>query len=322
MLLTSKYNARSSAKFFSTSSFITVVMNLWITIWVYIFLISQVGDVQFNPGPKDKSSSAFSICHWNFLNSITAHSYAKISLLKAYIADQNFNVVCISETSLDSSTAYDDSNLEIAGRNLIRSDHPSNKKRGGVCIYYKNSLPLRYLSIHYLQACINFELKIDHKSCNFISLYRSPSQSLDEFEKFCENLERNLNGLLQNNLFLVVVVGDFNVKSNNWYCCDKSSLEGDTFDTITKQYGLHQIIREPTHILDNTSSCINLIFTSQPNFKIESGVRPSLHPNCHLQIVYAKFNLQIYFPPPYLQEVWHYKDANTELIKKAISKFN
>ena len=72
-------------------------------------------------------AAPFSICHWN-LNSITTHSYAKISLLEAYIAAQKFDVVCISETYLDSSTAYDDSNLEIAEYNLIRSDHPSNKK--------------------------------------------------------------------------------------------------------------------------------------------------------------------------------------------------
>ena len=95
-------------------------------------------------------------------------------------------------------------------------------------------------------------------------MYRSPSQFLDEFDKFSENLERNLDDLLQNNPFLVVVIGDFNVKSNNWYSRDKSSLEGDTIDTVTKQYGLHQVIREPTHILDNTSSCIDRIFTSQP----------------------------------------------------------
>ena len=24
------------------------------------------------------------------------------------------------------------------------------------------------------------------------------------------------------------------------------------------------------------------------------------------------------YPPPYLQEVWHYKDANTEIIRRAI----
>ena len=153
-------------------------------------------------------------------------------------------------------------------------------------------------------------------------MYRSPSQTQDEFDKFSENLERNLDDLLQNNPFLVVVIADFNVISNNWYCRGKSSLGGDTVDNTTKQYGLHQVIREPTHILDNTSSCVDLIFTSHPNLITESGVHPTLHPNCHHQIVYSKFNLQIYFPPPYLQEVWHYKDANTELIKRTICEFN
>ena len=39
-------------------------------------------------------------------------------------------------------------------------------------------------------------------------------------------------------------------------------------------------------------------------------------------MVYAKFNLEIEYPPPYLQELWHYKDANIELIWGAINKFN
>ena len=71
------------------------------------------------------------------------------------------------------------------------------------------------LNIYYLQESISFEMKIGDKLCNFISLYRSPSQTQDEFEKFCENLERSLDHLLQNNLFVVVVIGDFNVKSSN-----------------------------------------------------------------------------------------------------------
>ena len=105
-----------------------------------------------------------------------------------------------------------------------------NKKRSGVCIHNKNSLPLRVLSIHYLQECINFELKIGNKLCNFIFLHRSLSQSQDEFEKFSANLNMSLDDLLQNNPLLVRVIGDFNVKSCNWYCHDKSSLEGDTVD--------------------------------------------------------------------------------------------
>ena len=54
----------------------------------------------------------------------------------------------------------------------------------------------------------------------------------------------------------------------------------------------------------------------------DSGVHSSLHSNCHHQIVFAKFNLHIVYPPPYLREIWHYREANTRLIRCAIKEFN
>ena len=68
--------------------------------------------------------------------------------------------------------------------NLIRSDHPSNSKRSDVFIYYISVLPSRVFNTHYLQESISFELKVGDKLCNFISLYRSPSETENEFEKF------------------------------------------------------------------------------------------------------------------------------------------
>ena len=47
---------------------------------------------------------------------------------------------------------------------------------------------------------------------------------------------------------------------------------------------------------------------SRPNLIIESGVYPSLHPNCHHQ--------------QYYRELWHYKDADIELIRRATDGFN
>ena len=81
----------------------------------------------------------------------------------------------------------------------------------------------------------------------------------------------------------------------NWFCQDKTSFEGDATEYLTSQFELHQVIKEPTHILD-TSSCIDLIFTSQPNLIIEYGVHSSLHLNCHHQIIFAKFNLEVIYP--------------------------
>ena len=60
--------------------------------------------------------------------------------------------ICLSETYLDSTIT--DSLLEIDGYNLVRADHPNNIKRGGVCIYYKGSLPVRVISLPYFKETL------------------------------------------------------------------------------------------------------------------------------------------------------------------------
>ena len=52
-----------------------------------------------------------------------------VSLLWAYVAIEKFDVVCLSETYLDSSNLSDDDNFYLPGYNLVRADHPSNAKK-------------------------------------------------------------------------------------------------------------------------------------------------------------------------------------------------
>ena len=101
-----------------------------------------------------------------------------------------------------------------------------------------------------------------------------------------------------------------------------STSDGISIENITSQFGLRQIINEPTHILENSSSCIDLIFTAQPNLSVESGTHPSLHPFCHHQIIYAKFNLEVLYTPPYTREIWHYQDSNVDLIRRSINELD
>ena len=135
-------------------------------------------------------------------------------------------------------------------------------------------------------------MKISEKLSNFIVLYCSPSQSQDDFETFLKNFELNLGIVLANNSFLTVVLGDFNVKSNVWCKSDKTSYEGSKIKGITSQFGLQQLINEPTHTR-NLPSCIDLI-ALQANLVMESSVHSSLQGNCHHQIIYAKFNLKMF----------------------------
>ena len=116
---------------------------------------------------------------------------------------------------------------------------------------------------------------------------------------------------------MIVILGDFNAKSSNWYKHDKTTDDGSKVEAITSHFALKQLIQEPTHILSNSSSYTDLVFRSQPSLVMESGVHSLLHENCHHQLVYAKFNLKVWYPPPYEREIWYYQHANIDQIKKA-----
>ena len=150
----------------------------------------------------------------------------------------------------------------------IGAANPTNNKRGGVCIYYHNLLSLKVIDIQLLNECINFEIRVGGKLCSFLCLYRSPSQTRDIFETFADNFELTLDSIINKNPFLIFLFGDFNGKTTNWYKNDINSYEGLKTDTITSQFGLQQIINEPTYLTSNPSSCIDLIFTFQPNLKM------------------------------------------------------
>lgn len=69
------------------------------------------------------------------------------------------------------------------------------------------------------------------------------------------------------------------------------------------------------HILQNSFSCNDLIFTSQPNL----GAYSSIHSSCHNSIVLAKFDFKICYPPPYSKEVWNVNEAETDLNRRSLN---
>ena len=55
-----------------------------------------------------------------------------------------YDFICLFETWLDSKTSIDSNDLSLKGYNLNRVDNPVNVKKGGVCVYYKETLAVQF----------------------------------------------------------------------------------------------------------------------------------------------------------------------------------
>ena len=89
-------------------------------------------------------------------------------------------------------------------------------------------------------------------------------------------------------------------------------------DIVMRWEELPNIIKK----LKDSLSCIDLILTSNPNLINSSGVEMSLFEKRHHNIVYGKIDFKISIPPPYMREVWNYKNASTESLQRSVSSID
>ena len=229
-----------------------------------LLLLFRSGDIELNPGPnKTNSSCKFSVCHWN-PDSFAAHNFEKVGLLEVHNTINVFDIICASESYLDSTFSSDNEDINMKGYKLVRADHTNNTKKGGVCAYFRESLPVLVVPNHHLSECLILKILLKNKKGYLVSLYRSPNQNLDEFQFFLTSLENLLADITSRNPHFMLLLGDFNVKSKTWFINDQSPSEGNQLESHISLYAMKQQITEPTHVLENSSSSIDLILrTSQ-----------------------------------------------------------
>ena len=109
-----RFDTRYVASLLCSTLYPTSVTVYTYHIWLCFIIIKRSGNVKENPGPQYNSCQNFSVFHWN-LNNICAYNFIKLSLLRAYIAANQCNVLCLRETFLDSGILSDEVNLDIPG---------------------------------------------------------------------------------------------------------------------------------------------------------------------------------------------------------------
>ena len=83
-----------------------------------------------------------------------------------------------------------------------------------------------------------------------------------------------LSDTTSGNSLFTIHLGDFNVRSSVWWTREKTIMKGTELESLTTVHGFHQLLSQPTHLLPQTSSCIDLILNDQPNLIVDSGAHP------------------------------------------------
>ena len=157
-----------------------------------------------------------------------------------------------------------DDRISIDGYNLIQGDRPSNSKRGGVSIYYKEHIPvINRDDICTLDNCLLTEIRSQGEKCFLNCVYRSPRQNNDKFEDFCPKFYLLMSNINNEFPLCSIIMGVFNARWSRKWKNDIINSTGQKIDSLTSSAGYTQIIDKPTHVINNSMSCTDLIFCTK-----------------------------------------------------------
>ena len=160
---------------------------------------------------------------------------------------------------------------------------------------------------------------LNKKKGHVIFLYRSPSHTPDQFDDFLQLFEELLQDIFIFKSSFILITSGFNCRNSNWYLGDPVTPQGAQSEVLTSFYGLNQLIKTPTHLLQIPVTCIDLVITNHPDLVMESGVHSSFSSTCHQEIVFAKLNLKVEYPAPYERVFWDYSRAEKASIIRTIN---
>ena len=277
-------------------------------------LLIRSGDIELNPGPNllesesdsitmdDVSiSKCFSIVHYN-IQSVTN----KIDLIGAEL--NNFSVICLTETWLNDHTAND--SISLDGYKLYRRDRGGDN-HGGICVYTKDNVFSRRRNDLELPniECIWIEITVHHRKFLLGTFYRppnSPAQTLS-------SIEDSIGLAFDSNINDVFITGDFNLDT-------LKNTSNQNISAICQQFGVTQMIVEPTHFTEHSSSIIDLILTSNKNSILLGGVgEPFLDQNIRYHCpVYFVLNFHKNVAPAFYRHIMLFDRGDYQSLSRDI----
>ena len=306
-----------------TSYFSEKMENMCFTVIVLVILLLMSGTVEINPGPPSPKLKNLSFAVWN-LDSLPARDFARVPLIETLQSTYDFDLFGICESMLSEKNSNEEIFISGFSPDPFRADKAPNIRNGGVCLYFKESLPIKQRNdLQKLPETIVAEIKLKKKKIFFVLSYRHPNMITDEVVEYMNSLEKIYESIRKENPYVSILCGDFNARSPVFWEGDTENNEGRLLSDILISNSLEQLICEPTHVRDDGSqSCVDLICTNQPFIFTKTGVLPSLDSHSKHNIIHGTLSINMPRPPSYRRKIWDYKSAKNDRICADLSNIN
>lgn len=151
------------------------------------------------------------------------------------------------------------------------------------------------------------EIHSKYNSFLFGTLYRPPNSNMSYWDLFTESVGKAVDTLLP-----LILTGDFNI--------NMQVSGSNRFKNILSRFNLSNVVNEPTHFTETSSSCIDLLITNRPNIISEHNV---LTPICsNHSVVECEINFIIPKMTAYKRTVRKYDDADYDRMRHDLCHVN
>ena len=176
-------------------------------------------------------------------------------------------------------------------------------------IFYKRRSDLEINGIE----CIWIEVVLNKKSLLFGLFYRPPNSSADVYS----NIEESISLAVDTGTSDIIITGDFNFNVLN-------SQTKKKIDSLCTQFSLHQLLTDPSHFTEHSSSLLDLILVSNKEHLILHGVGdPFLDQQLHYHCpIYGFCKFSKPKAKAFTRHIWMYNNGNFGLLREKASSID
>ena len=308
---------RENSTFF-TSDILLALSNLFISFNISLILIYLSGDIELNPGPinnyQNLNSFSSSAENLNTENSVSfVHLNVQSLLPKLDIIEAelfNIKILSFTETWLNENDITPDIDLPYYQPPFCKCR--KNQHGGGVAVYvHENIMAKRRVDLEMPSVeSVWLELHISGKRYLYGTFYRPPNAPTSLWDQIEYSFDLAFNTQVKN----IIITGDFNVNQL------KQNAQLPHLQNIIRNYGLIQLIHEPTHFTKNSSSIIDLILVND-----DSLIKKSYVGDCFLQQpiryhcpIFGVLNL-VKNTYTFKRHIWLFKKGNFDLYREKLN---